>query len=463
MATNTNLGGVFTTDLNNPREVKVFLSTENVVGLIIDTSIAGGLEKALGTGTEAAAKFANGNVVELNTIKDIKGAGITDEVMGGLLKYHLETFFTLAKGTRRIFVSFMDSDKDPDFEAIEKMQMASSGIIYQIGVWTSKPIAKKNADGTVVVEPGSLCSKLETEAEILGGTVGVTNYEGNAPLNVIVSAPVLDEAEIDIAKLPDLSELDMPKVTVLLGQAASDTVHEIMYKVNHLQEGKTHYAPVGCIGAILGCLAVAPANESIAHVGSFNLAAVIQEAELGFGKLAETAATEGTPAGYSADASFTNINTLGYSKRNNHLHKNGYVFLTNYDGLEKSVFFSSDQTLSKGDYRSLTRCRVMHKSRRVVRRALLPRVNADWEVDVSTGSLSASATTEFQNIVIEALDLNMVEPGTTKPQISGRVCSIDPDQDVMTNDAIDIYYGLIPKGISGFIGVTESFTSTTGA
>ena len=455
MATNTNLGGVFTTDLDSVSSNTVFISTENVVGIIFDTSIMGGLEKALGKDTVAAKAFANGNVVELNTPKDVTEAGIDQTVMSGLVKYHLDCIFTLAGTNLRVFVSFMDSDKDPEFEAVERMQLAASGIIYQIGVWTGKPLATKNADGTYVIEPGNICAKLEAVAETLGGKVGVTNYEGNAPLNLLVSAPVINSAEVDIKQLPDLSELDMPKVTVVLGQAPSDTVHQLMYDVNHSGETPT-YAPVGALGAALGCLAVAPANESIAHVESFNLAGVMQDAELGFGKLVDDADNNT----YAEDTSFTNIKTLGYTKRNTYLHKKGYVFLMNYDGLENSIFFSSDQTLSTGQYRSLTRCRVMHKSRRVVRRALLPRVNQDVEVDIATGGLSASVIASLQNLVIDALDKNMVEPGSTRPQISGRSCSIDPNQNVLDNDAIDIQYTLVPMGITSVINVTEGFSNS---
>lgn len=455
MATNTNLGGVFTTDVDNKTTGNVFISTENVVGLIFDTSIVGGLEKALGTGTPAAAAFENGNVVELNTSKDLKEVGIDETVMNGLVKYHLDSFFTLAGGSQRIFVSFMNSDDDPDFEAVEKMQLASGGIIYQVGVWTNKAIATKNEDGTYSVEPGNICSKLQSVAELLGGKVGVTNYEGNAPLNILLCAPVIAEATVDIKKLPDLTGSDYPKVTVLLGQAASDSVRKIMYDINHVGDTPT-YVTVGCVGAALGCLAVAPANESIAHVENFNLVAVMNEAELGFGNIVD----DDENKCYASSSSFTNIKTLGYTKRNTYLHKNGFVFLTNYDGLENSIFFSSDQTLSTGDYRTIARCRVMHKSRRIVRRALLPRVNSDVEIDTSTGHLSSSAIADFQNLVLQALDINMVEPGTTRPQVSGRTCTINAEQEVLKTDAIDIEYGLVPLGVSSVINVREGFTST---
>lgn len=456
MASNTNLGGVFTTDMDGAFANNVYLSTENVVGIIFDTAVVGGIEKALGEGV-AAQTFANGNVVELNTSKDVADAGIDETVMGGLIKYHIDSFFALAGGNQRLFISFMDSDTDTEFESVEKMQLATGGILYQVGVWTGKPIATKNEDGTYAIATDNICAKLEAVAEILGGKVGVTNYEGNSPLNIILNAPIVNEAETDIKQLPDLSVLEAPKVSVILGQASTDEVRKLMYAVNHISETAS-YAVVGNVGAAMGCLAVAPANESIGHVASFNLATVMQEAELGFGNIIEDAEN----GAYGSGSSFTNIKTIGYTKRNEYIHKKGYIFTTNYDGLENSIFFSGDQTLSTGDYRSIARCRVMHKSRRVVRRALLPYVNSNVEVDVTTGRLSASAIASFQNIVIAALDANMVEPGTSVPQISGRTCTIAEDQDVLNTDKIDIDYRLIPLGCASVIHVTEGFTSTAG-
>lgn len=455
MASNTNLGGVFNTDMDGNLGSKTFVSTENVVGLIFDTKIVGGVAAALGTGTLAATTFANGNVVELNVDKDIEAAGIDESVLSGIAKYHLDVFFKLAGDNNRIFVSFMDSTTDSKFDAVEKMQLAANGVIYQIGVWTGEAIATSGDGGTYTVADESILTKLQTVAEKLGGTIGSINYDGNCPVNILVSAPILNAAEVDYKKLPDLTALENPKVSVLVGQPNTEQIHSLMFAVNHVVDSTATFAPVGSVGAALACLAVAPANESIAHVASFNLSAVMQDSELGFGKITENTGK----TAYEGTSSFTNIKTLNYSERNRYLHKNGLIFLTNYDGEENSVFFSSDQTLSVGDYRTIARCRVMHKSRRVVRRALLPYVNDDHEIDATKGTLSASTITMFQNAVTNALDANMVEPGTTKPQISGRSCTIDASQNILENDAISIQYALVPKGVSGVISVTEGFKS----
>ena len=448
----TELGGVFTTDLDGNLTSSSYVSTENVCGLIFDTKIAGGLEAALGVASEAFKNFGTGNVIELNVEDDAKEAGLDDKVMGGLPYYHIHQFFKLVGANARLFVSFMDSTSDTEFEAVEHMQLASGGIIYQIGVWTDEPIATVSG-GDYTVQEDSIISKLQTVAENLGGKIGVTNFDGNSPLNIILNAPVVNAAVCDYRKLPDISGCNAPKVSVILGQAPSDKCHEVQLAVNNIKDGES-YAVTGNVGAALACLAVAPANESIGHVASFNLSAVMTEAELGFGNLTQSEKQWG------ASVSFTNIKTLNYAKRNKYLHKKGYIFLTNYDGLENSVFFSSDQTLTTGDYRSIARCRVMHKSRRVVRRALLPYVNASWEVDTATGQFSASDITTLQNVVLDALDANMVEPGTTVPQVSGRSCTIDEGQNILENDQLLINYALIPLGTSAVLNVTEGFSAT---
>lgn len=461
MATRTNLGGVFTTDTDGNLASAVMVSTENVCGMIFDTKCVGGLAAALGTGTTAATTFANGNVIEVNTMDDVAEAGLDENVMCGLPYYHVSRFFTLAGTNQRLFISFMDSTTDTDFNAVEKMQTAAGGIIYQIGLWTGEAIATVGNGDTYAVADGGIISKLQAQAELLGGKVNQTNYDGNAPLNILLNAPIVANAVCDINKLPDISDMDCCKISMLIGQASSDAVHDIMLKLNTAVENKTGYAPVGNIGAAMAVLAVAPAHESIANVGNYNLSSVISEAELGFGNITYT---EDRKA-FGNDVSFNKLNTIGYVKRNNKIHKKGYIFLMNYDGLENGVFFSSDQTLAaSSDYRTIARCRVIHKSRRVVRRALLPYVNSTIEIDASTGMLDPSDVSMFQNVVLNALDLNMISPvdGRT-PQISGRQCTIDNNQNILDNDELHIDYRLVPLGLVSAIYVTEGFARTVSA
>lgn len=457
MPNNRNLGGVFMTDVDGQMNSGVYATSEFVCGLIFDTSIYGGVDKAL-TGT-AAKTFANGAVVELNNSDDMKTAGIDASQMGGLPFHHISNFFSLAGKNQRLFVSFMDSTTDRNFEAVEKMQLASSGIIYQIGVWTGVPFASVGDGEHYDVESDGLFSKLEVQAELLGGKVGTVNYEGNQPVSIIVNAPPLDQAEVDYKKLPDLSDLDLPKVSIVLGQPATDTVHQIQVNLIKAQTETSHYVQVGNIGAVLACLAVAPVEDNIGAIARYNLSTVMTSCELGFGNLTLNASKDG----FADNASFNNVKTINYSNRNNMLQRKNYNFLRDYEGIEYGVFISDDMTLSNGDYRSITRCRTIHKSRRVVRMALLPLVKEKWTVDTSTGHMTDADVTIIQNTVYNALDANMVDPGTTTSQISGREVIIDTDQNILADDKFLISYNLVPKGYTSGIHVQEGFVSTISA
>ena len=121
------------------------------------------------------------------------------------------------------------------------------------------------------------------------------------------------------------------------------------------------------------------------------------------------------------------------------------------------MFFSSDQTLdAESDYRSIMRCRIMHKARRVVRQSLLKYVNETWKVQ-SNGTLSAAAVSTIKSTITKALDGNMVRPGTRVAQISGRTANIDASKSLLENDSINVSFGILPPGCSAAIFCTEGF------
>ena len=126
-----------------------------------------------------------------------------------------------------------------------------------------------------------------------------------------------------------------------------------------------------------------------------------------------------------------------------------------YTGLEGHVYFSGDQTCSNGDYRTISRNRVINKSRRSVRQMLLPYVNSPIKVDPSTGYLSSAQTTIFKNLVTNVLQA-MDDAG----EISGFSVTIPANQNVLVNDTLKINYSLIPVGTSKMIDVTEGLSVT---
>lgn len=455
----TNLGGVFVTKKNTGIGDSPVVSSEFVCGMVFDTKAVGGFSKAFSAGSTAEKNFGKGGVAELNSSNDIALAGIDDTVMHGLPLYHIKSFLTLAGQGQRLFVSFMDSTEDPDFKAVERIQRAANGIIYQIGVWTAEAVAVAGSGDKYGIAENNVISKLNAVAEILGGRVGQTNLEGNAPVSIWLNAPVINAAECDIKKIPDFKALDAPYVSFSVGQIASQEVHDIQLALTT----DTCFPIVGNIGAAMGCFAVAPVDESIAHVKNFNISVIGTQAELGFGNLVKD--TAGTA--WSQDVSFTNVKSLGYSDENVRLHQNGIVFIGGYDGLENSLFFMSDCTLASTettgkytDYRKVSRCRTMHKACRLVRLALLPKAHETVDINADTGYMSQEALTDYQNVVYNALDAGMYRPGTKTAQISSRAVSIATEQNILADDALVMELGIVPRGETSAIYANIAFKTT---
>ena len=449
-------GGVFTTLIDG------FVSSntvpaENIGGIVFDI---GGRTNPFNGFTTAQAKLGNRQVVEVNSVDDLAELGIEDGVeafMNGVPYYHIAKFFAVAGEGQRLFIMFADCTSN--FDAIEDLQVAAKGLCFQIGLWTEKELFKKVNDSLAI---NDWVANVHTVAEKLGGRIvkkgsNYINYDGNAQASILINAnpgyitgetPVV---EINLATLPN-AIAEMPYVSLLLGQESSDAIHA-------MQLLNTHQCPVGNIGLAMGVLAVAPVECSMGWVQNFNLYNFCQAIELGFGNLAVTGS--GSPIAWAANASFTNIDTLSYTKRSTQLVEKGYNILTNYDGFENGTFFSSDSTLATGDYESISRCRTMSKTRRLIRMALLKYTNAPLKANATTGLLSVNTLTTIKNDVVGAIDEGMVDPGTTNAQISGRTVDIDANQNVIKTHELLIDYGIVPVAEARMIKVTGHFTLST--
>ncbi len=448
-------GGVFTT-LVDGYTASNTVPSENIGGLLFDI---GSREGVFTNFPVANTKLGNRQVVEINSIDDLVNVGIEkDGLLNGIAYYQIEKFFALAGSGQRLFIMFADCSDG--FDAIEDLQVASKGLCFHIGLWTEREMFKKTGNDLVL---NDWIASVQLVAEKLGGRIirqgeNYVNYDGNAQVSVLINAnpgyitngdtPV---KIIDLTKLPNAIS-DLPYVSLMLGQESSDEVHAMQLK-------NVNQCPVGNIGMALGVLAVAPVEYSIGYVNNFNLYNVCPAAELGFGNLTTTGS--GDTLAWDAAASFTNIDSLSYTKRNVQFVEKGYNIITDYDGYENGTFFSSDSTLSSGDFESISRCRTMAKTRRLIRMALLPYTNAPLKANATTGLLSATQLTTLKNTVVGAIDEGMVDPNTSISQISGRVVNIDPNQNVIKSHELLIDYGIVPVAESRVIKVTGHFSLNT--
>ena len=415
------------------------IATEKVTGLLFDISKQ---SKFFTEGAGLAVKDKlNGNVIEVNSMDDLKELGITaysgdtsKDLLFGIPYYHINHFFSIQGDAGRLFIMFADCSKD--WSAIDMMQRAAHGLISQLGVWTEQPLWKQT-DTSADTYSLNLVQTLNSKAASLA--------DNNAPLSILLSANSAvvgttdaDVKAVSLAKIPSAITSNSRFVTVLLSQGLDATV-------NAMQLANENSTPVGVVGAALGCLALAGVQESFAWVNKFNLGGYFPDIEMGFGDVTRV------------DKKFTStISYLSLSKSQiDTLDDKGYVFLCKYSGLEEGVYFSKDQTCTDGDYRTVARNRTIHKSRRNVRNALLPYVNSPLKVDPSTGYLSAAKITMFQNIVTAIL-------GTMQDneEISGYSVKIDKNQNVLKNDKLVIKYSIVPVGVAASIEVVEGLSLT---
>lgn len=433
------LGGVFMSDTDGNIGTSSTTSTEKVTGLLFDISKQAKFFEE-GAGLAVKDKL-QGNVIEINSMDDLKELGITaysgdteKDLLFGIPYYHINHFFGIQGSTGRLFIMFADCDVD--WNAIEQMQRAAHGMINQLGVWTEQSLWKQT-DPEAETYSIDLVTDLQSKAASLA--------DENAPLSILLCAnsAVIATAEesvkkVELGKIPTCV-INARFVSVLLGQGLDADV-------SAMQLANQNLTPIGNIGAALGCIASASVQESFAWVNKFNLIGYFPDIEMGFGDVTLNSEDKLT-------------STLKYSSLNkiqlDDLDDKGYVFLCKYSGLESGVFFSKDQTCSNGDYRTVARNRTIHKSRRAVRNALLPYVNSPLKVDPSTGYLSSAKITMFQNIVSDILTTMQ-----TNEEISGFSVTIDKNQNVLKNDTLIIKYSLVPVGVASRIEVVEGLALT---
>lgn len=444
------LGNVFIKDTDGHIPYTGASGNEKVTGLLFDVSLQPDLFTS-GYGKNNGNNVSPNDVLYITSRKSAaKDFGIIERVkatedeennvnfLHGIPYYHISEFFRMSgniDGGGRLYVMFADCSTG--WDAVDTMQRVAGGAINQLGIWTEQPQWKLN--GAREKYNLNLVKSVNDKAVALA--------EQNQPLSVILAANCsntgADTAEglkVDLNKIPS-ALCESSRTSVIFGQARSAPV-------SAMQKRNKNHTPVGVLGAVLGCLARANVQESLAWVMQFNLFSDgFQSIELGFGDINRTAQEEFTSTNLYESLSPALLDDLD---------EKGYIFPIKYAGLENGIYLSRDQTCSTGDYRTIARNRTINKSRRAVRAALLPYVNAPLMVNPATGLLAPSKITAFRTLISDVLAKMQAAQ-----EISGYAVTIDANQNVLLNDTLKIGYVLVPVGVATRIYVEEGLSLTT--
>lgn len=436
------LGGVYMQDLDGAIGFSKTSITEKISGLLFDISAQSEFWTK-GPAAEVADQLKD-SVIELNSLDDAIALGIakytgeteegtSKDFLYGIPYYHIRHYFQINGGTGRLFVAFADCSSN--WDALNAMQRASGGIINQFGIWTEQSLWRVT---DAAAEQYAI--DIVDDLQVLGN--GMANKD-HAPAVFILNANSAKvktatgtQDTVTFSMIPECYKKDARYVAIALGQGVDTDVKAMQMAL----ESKT---PVGNIGAILGILSTSNVAESIGFVNAHNMGNYFPDIEMGFGDVTVSAGALTNTMRYSAIPQ-TQVDAL---------HDKGYIFLCKYAGLEGDCYFNGDATCSHGDYRTIARNRVINKSRRGVRKALLPYVNSPLKLDPATGQLSAAQITVFKNLVEGVL--NLMADGE---EVSGTgVVNIPANQNVLQNDRLILKYTLIPMGTAQTIDVTEGF------
>lgn len=443
------LGNVIIKDVDGNIPSSGVSGQEKVTGLLFDVSLQPELFTA-GYGKNNESKLKLGDVLYVTNFKSaIKDFGIIERVetteedennvnfLHGIPAYHIREFFRMSgnvDGNGKLYVMFADCSAS--WDAIDVMQRVAGGTINQLGVWTEQPLWKLN--GAEEKYNLNIVKTLNGKA--------VAMADQHQPLSVVLSANpsntgsnTSEGKQINLNKIPT-AICESSRISVIFGQARSS-------KVLMMQKRNTNNTPVGFIGAMLGAIARANVQESVAWVKMFNLFDdEFQDIELGFGDINLT-----------ADDEFVSLNM--YESLSpvllDDMDEKGYIFPMKYAGRENGIYISKDQTCSVGDYRTIARNRTINKSRRAVRAALLPYVNSPLLVNPATGFLAPSKISAFKTLIGDILAKMQ-----TAQEISGYAVNIDANQNVLIDDTLRISYVIVPVGVATKIYVEEGLSLT---
>jgi hypothetical protein len=138
------------------------------------------------------------------------------------------------------------------------------------------------------------------------------------------------------------------------------------------------------------------------------------------------------------------------------LESKGYVFPVKYVGTA-GTYFSSDRTCSTGDFNSISRNRVVDKTKRLVRATLIPTLNESLLIDGATGQLAYSTVQRFRTLVSNTL--SDMKPG----ELSDFQVFINPEQNILSTNTLIIAYSIVPLATNKSIQVKVGFTQKLNA
>ncbi len=397
-------------------------SDRNVAGLIF--------KKGYAVGTS----FDEDTVYKLEGLDDATALGLNpasdanvSATNASAVWYHISEFFRLnPDGTLYVWNGGSGITPFGTDGAADELMAASANSIRFIGlVYGFDPAATPTVTGGF---GGTVA------ADVAAAQIWV---EARAAAFVYVDCVVIEGYAASLT-LVDLKALDAPQVHVTI---ANDSGYFASYP-----EGFKRGAAVG---TTLGSIGVRMLSESIGSVKLERYPAKARgQADY---SLTDTRQNRWVNFGTSAGVSFDN---LTQAQRDN-LTANAYGYVGKYEGYA-GVYHNADATctLVTDDYNTVHINRIWNEAARMVRRALIPRMNSRVRVDPSSGKVDPATIADWDAAAKRQLDGLLAEG-----EIADFAFRLDPDQDVIATGKVVTKLSITPQGIAKAIEAEIGFTN----
>ena len=386
-------------------------SQDGVCGLIMGpTAVAP-------SGAALLTPYLIKSLAEAEALGITKAYDVANEVIAW---HHIKEFYQEAQGATQLWIILSNQIPtvyfDVDGEA-DKLMAASGGNIRMVASAYTPPsgAAGTTTDGL----PNSVIGTI-TDAQ----TFAERQFAAHKPVRVMVEGYGVESAATLTHDLRATGGPNANAVMVVIGQSAGLLPASMV--ANNI------YASVG---RALGRAARVAVHISLGRVKDGPLVGVLT-ANL----------SDGTNITAVSDAQQAAINALGY------------VFFRVFPGLS-GVFINDDHvaTVITSDFARFLRGRVIDKAARITYRVYLQELNGDVELDENTGYLALSTVKNLEAIVESAISSEM----------SGEITSVDayinPEQNVLSLEVLDIELNIVPRGIAGSIRVKLAYSNPAAA
>jgi len=324
--------------------------------------------------------------------------------------YHISEHFRLGNG--RLYIGVFPVPGSFTFNEIKTLQDFANGEIRQVGVYKSGSWS------------GTFTAADVNSIQEVCNTLGDEKH----PLSVVLQPNING---LTLNALPNLQAYSAPNVSVLIGQDGANVGAAIANVFTY---------SVGMMGAVTGVISSFRVSDSIAWVGKLQ-------------SLPFSTAELDTPA-FANKALVSNTSTVAQDA----LADKNYTFLRRIPDLAGSFISDSKTAVSNtNSFFSIERNRTIDKARRVVAAGLSPLLNSPVDVN-SDGTLSALTINVYKQVCNTQLDVMV-----SNQELSAYSVNIDPNQNVLATDTINITLVLTPKGVARFITVDVSFGVTAAA